>query len=200
MKLEYILLGLLARGAFSGYDIGKWMQKEGRFYRSSTDQSQIYRVLRRMEEHSWIAYTIGPRTGGPDAKVYRITAAGKDELLRWARTPYEPPSRFQDADFHVRFDIVGMLDDLALRELIVTELEARRTQVASSRSRDRTRVYGDPIPELNVERANLLADISHRRGAAEIDAWISWLERTLRELDESGVTNPPHDQTAAGGQ
>ena len=100
----------------------------------------------------------------------------------------------------MRFDIVGMLDDLALRELIVTELEARRTQVASSRSRDRTRVYGDPIPELNVERANLLADISHRRGAAEIDAWISWLERTLRELDESGVTNPPHDQTAAGGQ
>lgn len=191
MKLEYILLGLLARGDFSGYDIGKWMQKEGRFYRSNTDQSQIYRVLRRMEDNGWIAHTVDPRTGRPDAKMYRITETGRDELLAWARSPYLPPSRFQDADFHVRFDIAGMVDPEALRTLVVTELEARRAQVSTSRGRDRTRVYGHPIPELDVERANLLADISHRRGTTEIDAWIAWLERTLDELDAAGITRAP---------
>ncbi|RUR01802.1 PadR family transcriptional regulator [Labedella endophytica] len=190
MKLEYILLGLLARGPVSGYDIGKWMQREGRFYRSNTDQSQIYRVLKRMEDAGWIGHVVDPRTGRPDAKVYRMTEAGRAEVVRWSREPYAPPSRFQDADFHVRFDIAGALDPESLRNLLVTELDARRRQVAESRDRDRTRTYPDPIEELDVERANVLADASHRRGMLEIDTWIGWLERTLEEFDASGVTAP----------
>lgn len=187
MRLEYILLGLLARGPWSGYGIGKWMRKEGRFYRSITDLSQIYRVLRRMEESGWVGHVVEIREGRPDAKVYRITAKGRDELLEWACSPYTPPSRFQDADFHVRFDIAGMLDPEALRSLLHTELAARREQVETSRGRDRTRSYPDPIDELDIERASLLAELSHQRGTAEIDTWIAWLERTIALLEERGA-------------
>lgn len=188
MRLEHILLGLLARGALSGYDIGKWMQQEGRYYRSNTDQSQIYRVLRAMEKRGWVCHAVESRPTAPDAKVYALTAAGRAELLAWARSPYEPPSRFQDGEFHARFDFAGGLDAEALRALIVTELDARRSQVAEGRGRDRTRVYRDAVPELDIDRANVLAEMSHRRGAAEIDRWIEWLESTLADLDARGLT------------
>lgn len=195
MRLEHILLGLLARGSRSGYDIGKWMQQEGRFYRSNTDQSQIYRVLRGMEKRGWVAHAVEVRPSAPDAKVYRLTDEGRAELLAWARSKYAPPSRFQDGDFHARFDFAGALDADALRDLLVTELEARRAQVAAGRNRDRMQTYQEPIPELDIDRANLLAELSHRRGAAEIDRWIDWLEQTLADLDARGITRPGDAET-----
>lgn len=188
MKFEYILLGLFAMRPWSGYDLGKWLAGGGKFFRSNSDQSHIYRLLGRMEQHGWIDHVVEPRDGRPDAKVYRMTEAGRQELLAWARSPYTPPSRFQDADFLVRFTFGGIVDPTGLRELLVTELDARREQVRVHRDRDRAQEFIDPIPEVDVERARILLEAGHLRGMQEIDAWIDWLERTLDTFDRAGVT------------
>lgn len=187
MKFEHILLGLFSMRPWSGYDIRKWLLAGGKFYRSGSDQSQIYRLLARMESDGWITHSVDPREKRPDAKVFRMAPAGREELLRWARSKYSPPSRFQDADFLVRFVFGGIVDPVGLRDLIETELEARRLQVITHRDRDRTQIYDDPIPEVDVERADLLLELSHLHGAADIDAWIAWLEQMLIELDARGV-------------
>ena len=188
MKFEHILLGLFATRPWSGYDLGKWLAGGGKFFRSNSDQSQIYRTLARMERSGWITHTVDARDGRPDAKVYRMTEDGRAELLRWAASPYEPPSRFQDADFLVRFTFGGLVDPVGLRSLIVTELEARRQQVRTHRDRDRTHEFIDPIPEVDVERARVLLEAGHLHGMAEIDAWIGWLEGLLETFDRDGVT------------
>lgn len=194
MKLEYLLLGLFSMRAWSGYDIGKWFSEGGKFYRSNADQSQIYRVLKRMEAFGWISHVVDPRDKRPDAKLYSITGAGRSEFLKWVGTPFTPPSRFQDAEFLVRFVYGGSVDPHSLRRLLTTELQSRVAQVALYRDRDRTQIYDNPIPELDINRANFLLEVSHAHGAQDVDAWIAWLRSMIVDLDAAGIITTAHSE------
>lgn len=48
MKFQHVILGLLSWRPFSGYELGKHLEREGRFIRSKVHLSQIYRLLSRM--------------------------------------------------------------------------------------------------------------------------------------------------------
>lgn len=183
MNFEFVLLGLLAMRPYSGYDLRKWMDVEGQFLRSRMHHSQIYRLLGRMVTDGWIEFEVDPRAGRPDAKVYRLTDKGRLVLLDWARSPYEPTSRFQDADFLARFTFAGAVDRDAALALVKTELAYRRDQVAKGRVRDRTVRFEDPVPELDAERTAAIFAWSHEYGAAAVDAWMAWLERTQHRLE-----------------
>ncbi|GIH98568.1 PadR family transcriptional regulator [Planobispora takensis] len=184
MKFEHVLLALLALRPYSGYSLRKWLEAEGRFMRSRAHHSQIYRSLARMVTDGWVAYEVDPREGRPDAKVYRLTPQGREVLLEWVHSPYEPPSRFQDPDFMARFGFTAALDPRAAAELVRTELEYRRAQVARSRGRDRTMRFEDPIPEVDPVRAQAAFDRMHEYGMRAVDQWIEWLEDTLHRLEE----------------
>jgi DNA-binding PadR family transcriptional regulator len=197
VKFEHILLGLFAQRPWSGYDLKKWLSEGGKFFRSNADQSQIYRLLARMETSGWISHTVDPREKRPDAKVYTLTEQGRAELLEWARSPYAPPARFQDPDFLVRFVFGGIVDPVGLRALLETELAARKEQVVRHRSRDRTPQFTGAIAEVDTDRARLLLELSHIRGMSEIDNWITWLEEMLVTLDAARVIPPAPAPSAA---
>ncbi|MFJ6623360.1 PadR family transcriptional regulator [Kitasatospora sp. NPDC091335] len=183
MQFEYVLLALLAGRPLSGYDLRKWVETEGQFLRSRAHHSQIYRLLGRMVRDGWVVYEVDPREGRPDAKVYRLTPVGREALLEWVHSPYEPPSRFQDADFYARFVFAAGLDRAAAIRLLRTELDYRREQIARSRPRDRTMRFEDPLPELDQELVREVAEELHQYGARAVDSWIVWLERMLRRLE-----------------
>lgn len=189
MKFDHVLLALLATRPWTGYELRKWLEQEGRYLRPEADQSQIYRLLTRLEERGWAAHEVDDRGSRPQAKVYRLTEDGREEVLRWARSPYVPSPRLQDPEFTVRFVFAGMLDPALLRELLVTELEACKEHVRLNRDRDRTLVFEDPIPEVDPDRARLLWDLTHVRGMNRMDSWIEWLEETLARLFDE---EPPH--------
>ncbi|MFJ5118186.1 PadR family transcriptional regulator [Kitasatospora sp. NPDC088548] len=185
MKFDHVLLGLLALHPRSGWDLRHWLASEGRFVRSNVHQSQIYRLLNRMNEKGWVEFEVDPRDGRPDAKVYRLTEAGRAELLAEARSPYRPTSRFQDPDFMTRFFFAGMLAPDVLPGLIDTELAYRRHQVATSRGRDRGIAFPEGTPEADAYRIRLIRELSHQYGTSAVDAWIDWLERTRRLLQDA---------------
>ncbi|MGI5471730.1 PadR family transcriptional regulator [Streptomyces sp. CA-132043] len=189
MTLDHVLLGLLAVRPRSGYDLQQWLEKEGGFLRSNIHRSQVYRTLNRMADTGWVAFALDPRDKRPDAKVYRLTEAGRAELLRWARAPYRPTSRFQDPDFMARFVFTGMVDTEALLDVVDTELAYRRAQVAASRGRDRSMHFEDSIPEIDEGRARLFHELAHQQGAGAVDAWIDWLERTRRLLQDAPLAD-----------
>lgn len=176
MRFEYVLLALLAHRPYSGYDLRKWLETEGQFIRSRAHHSQIYRLLARMVDDGWVAFEVDPREGRPDAKVYRLTPRGREALLEWVRTPYEPTSRFQDPDFLARFGFTVPLDHEAALRLIETELVYRRDQIARNRDRDRTIRFEEALPELDQALAQEAFDRMHLYGAASVDAWVAWLE------------------------
>lgn len=184
MKFEYVLLGLLARRPYSGYDLRKWLETEGQFLWARAHHSQIYRKLGQMETDGWVRHEVDAREGRPDAKVYRLTPRGREVLLAWVRSPYEPPSRFQETDFLARFSVAAPLDRESAIRIVGTELDHRRAQIARNRDRDRTLHYDDPLPELDQDLDRQVHHALHELGVATMDRWVLWLEQTLHRLTE----------------
>ena len=184
MKLEYPLLGLLAAHRMTGYDIKKWLVTEGQFLGLDRHASQIYRELNKMQVESWIEYDVDRRSG-PDAKVYRLTTSGLDRLLRWIRSPYEPPLRFQAPEFPVRLMFTAMFDAPRAIELVRTELDFRVLQVWQNRGRDRSVAADDPAPGADIDQLRFVGDQIHQHGMTAIDTWIGWLRVLLDKLENT---------------
>ncbi len=73
------LLGLLARGERHGYDLKRTVDQEfAPFWR--IDYAQLYRSLAKMKRRGWIKARLQAGAGGPDRKVYALTAAGRAAL------------------------------------------------------------------------------------------------------------------------
>jgi PadR family transcriptional regulator, regulatory protein AphA len=180
MKLESILLGVLARHPSTGYDLKKYLDTHGRFLRSNTQMSQVYRSLGKMESSGWVIHTVHPRAGATDAKTYRITDEGLTVFLDWLTGPYTPPTRFQDPDLGVRLAFSGFMTREQLLRLIDTELTARREQVARFRFRDRRQAVDTRIP-FDEDLAALVDEWGHEAGAQAMDVHMERLE-TLRRV------------------
>lgn len=185
MKFEYVLLGLLARRPYSGYDLRKWLETEGQFVWAKAHHSQIYRKLAQLEAEGWVRHEVDAREGRPDAKVYRLTESGHDALMDWVRVPYEPSTRLQDIDFTARFSVCAPLDRDTAIGLLRTELDYRRAQIVKNRHRDRTLHYEDPLPGLDQDLDREVQESLHLLGARAMDAWVDWLEQTLHRLTGS---------------
>ncbi|MFF7550563.1 PadR family transcriptional regulator [Streptomyces canus] len=180
MKLEFILLGVLARHPSTGYDLKKYLDTHGRFLRSNTQMSQVYRSLGKMESSGWVIHTVQERAGATDAKTYRITDEGLTVFLDWLTGPYSPPTRYQDPEFGVRIAFAGFMTREQLLRLIDTELTTRREQVARYRFRDRRQAVDTSAP-FDEDLATLVDEWAHEAGAQAIDAYLEHLE-TLRQV------------------
>ncbi|WP_345214586.1 PadR family transcriptional regulator [Georgenia halophila] len=179
MKFDDILLALILRKPITGYDAKKWLDTEGIFMRANADQSQIYRTLHRLARNGLIEAKREQRDGAPDAKVYSATPAGAQHLRELATTQYEPPPRWQEPDFMVRYNVLGVLQPQVLIPLIETEIHFRRDQIARFRGRDRhIQVAPTHIP-IDRELAQEILDSSHEYSAGAMDDWIAWLEEQL---------------------
>lgn len=177
MKLESILLGVLARRPSTGYDLKKYLDTHGRFLRSNTQMSQVYRSLARMEDSGWVTHTVEPRQGATDAKTYRITDEGMTVFLDWLTGPYQPPTRYNDPDLGVRFAFAGFMTREQILHLIDVELSTRRDEIARYRHRDRhldTEPAGIPFDEV---LSDVVAEWTHRMGADGMDRHVEALER-----------------------
>lgn len=202
MKFENVMLGVLATKPFHGYELMKWFDVEGQFIRSNTHHSQIYRELARMVKNGLVEFEIDAREGKPDAKVYRITEMGRQVLMEWVRSPYEPTSRFQDADFNTRFSFTVALDLEAALRVVETELSYRRAQVAKSRVRKRGLVGVQPIDGFDAERYMRYGEQMHYFGADSVDRWMDWLEQmrttitTELESRDAAIDTDSEEHTA----
>jgi PadR family transcriptional regulator AphA len=79
--VTWAVLGLVARGPRSGYDIKAAIDRTIRHFWAAS-YGQIYPELKRLEAAGWIDGSDGSR-GGRSRRVYRITAAGNRELRSW---------------------------------------------------------------------------------------------------------------------
>lgn len=175
MRLEHLLLGVLLEHPRTGYDLKKYLDSTGRFLRSNTQMSQVYRSLTKMEDDGWVTYEIEQRARAQAGKVYRATDAGATVFLDWLKGPYHPPSRFSEPEFVVRLNFAGFLEPAEIIDLLDTELRARRDQVTRYRDRDRSFV-ADPIIPFDRDMATRLRDAQHIQGSKALDAHIAWCE------------------------
>jgi DNA-binding PadR family transcriptional regulator len=85
----YVILGMLGLGARTGYDIKGIVDQSTRFFWASS-YGQIYPELRRLERASLVEGENAP-TGARKRKEYRLTDAGRAELVNWLSSPPQMP-------------------------------------------------------------------------------------------------------------
>jgi DNA-binding PadR family transcriptional regulator len=88
---EYAVLGLLSEGERSGYDLVRDARRSIGFFWAPA-QSHVYRVLPRLVDRDLAVRRVVAQATRPDKQVYRLTAAGQDELRRWLETVDEEPA------------------------------------------------------------------------------------------------------------
>ena len=87
---EYAVLGLLAFGESSGYDLARAASRSID-YMWAPSRSQIYKVLPRLVKWGFAESREVEQRGRPDKELYRITDAGLERLREWIETEEEDP-------------------------------------------------------------------------------------------------------------
>ncbi|ALE04879.1 PadR family transcriptional regulator [Arthrobacter sp. ERGS1:01] len=181
MKLEYILLGVLLEHPSTGYDLKKFLDVQGRFLRSNTQMSQVYRSLGSMEKQGWVTHSVNPRPGAQDAKTYRVTDEGATIFLDWLTGPYHPPTRFQDPELGVRLSFTGFMSAEQLLRLLDVEIQTRQAEIGRYRHRDRRHDWAPTIP-FDTELSEAVSDRLHIAGANAMDHHVATLTDLRKDL------------------
>ena len=89
-----VILGMIALGKQSGYDIKTLVDKTTRYFWAAS-YGQIYPELRRLEERGLVRGRPEP-TGGRARSVYELTEAGRAALDAWLASGAEPLYELRD--------------------------------------------------------------------------------------------------------
>jgi PadR family transcriptional regulator AphA len=90
---DQVILGLIKAKPAHGYELLDKFNSQahlGRIWTMST--SQLYAVLKRLEESSLITGMQIETEGAPPRIIYTITESGEDDLLNWLFDPNPPTS------------------------------------------------------------------------------------------------------------
>jgi len=80
--LEFLILKTLSRGdPMHGFQILHWIY-EATNKSLSIEEGSLYPALHRMEQRKWIGADWATSEKGRRAKYYRLTAAGRKQLIR----------------------------------------------------------------------------------------------------------------------
>lgn len=138
MSLRHALLGLLAHGPASGYDLLKSFDSSLANVWPAT-QSQVYSELTRLADGGLITVAAqGPR----GRKEYAITDSGRVELRHWIVEV--PPNRFTRSDLLLR---VFFLDQVSAEEAEAYLRAGERNSGAEYERLERMREQVDALDE-----------------------------------------------------
>jgi PadR family transcriptional regulator, regulatory protein AphA len=170
IPLSYAVLALIGEGGASAHDLVDYTRRGGPAFWASAP-SQVYEEPKRLERLGWVTATVEPgRTRS--RRVYRLTDAGREALLEWARRP-APYAEIRD-QAHVRLLAGDMLEDAD----IVASLAGMRPAL-------------DRVDELLAESEQRAADLPHREryllltqslGRRLVCAYRDWIDEVEREL------------------
>lgn len=134
---SYVLLGMLAGGPRSGYDIKRVADHSTRFF-WQISYGQIYPELKRLTDLGLAELDPDPR-GGRQRNVYSLTQSGREALVEWLASAHPGSFEMRDelllklffsgaASPQVRLEIVRQMrlrEEATLAELRAIEPHAR---------------------------------------------------------------------------
>ncbi|MEO6323937.1 MAG: PadR family transcriptional regulator [Thermoanaerobaculia bacterium] len=160
MSLPHVLLGLLSRGAASGWDLKSRMTRDPSLAWDA-ELSQIYPVLKRLLRGGFVALKRRGSSKGPARREYRVTPAGRREFLDWLAEPLHPST---PRDAH--------LSRLAFLERLTPE--RRTSQLKNFRA----------LLVERLKKANPGATAARRRRRALLETELRWVDAELLLLSK----------------
>jgi len=182
MSLEYAILGFLNYHPYTGYDLKKIFDTSVRHFWPA-DQSQIYRTLARLTEIGFAEMEKVPQIDRPERKVYRITEAGRADLMKWLAGP--PPWGEPRSAQLIQVFFAGKLSD----EQILAKFEGVAATIRAILS-----VYEQvpaQIEPYNVEiaspREHFFWLLTLDEGIRSMHASLEWVENVIEQLKSGKV-------------
>jgi DNA-binding PadR family transcriptional regulator len=156
---EGVLLGLLAEGERSGYDLLKRAEASVA-HMWAPAKSQLYAVLPRLVDAGLARRKRVRQTGRPDKQVYRLTTAGRRSVVAWLE--HSPPRTWDEVLLKVFFARLAS--------------EQRDVQVAQLEE------YGAIERAIAANPDRRFGYLTLRFGLALIPARLDWLDEAIKEL------------------
>src|SRR5689334_16379711 len=118
--LGYGILGLLARGSLTGYEVAQRLRAPVGYFWAAR-HSQIYPELARLEADRLIRHVVIAGPGPRDNKRYSLTARGRKALREWVVT--EPSTAPAKSELVLRVYSIWLADPAAARRMLIQERE-----------------------------------------------------------------------------
>jgi DNA-binding PadR family transcriptional regulator len=171
--LALAVLSAVIQRPMHPYEMASVLRERGKDQDMKVKWGSLYTVVGNLEKHGMIAATESVRQGGrPERTVYRITDAGRAELVDWARellaTPEQEPLRFQTA-----LSVMAAIPPDEAADLLRQRLTALTEQITTQRTA--LAAVGQEIPRL------FLVETEYELAIRDAEA--TWITDLLAELD-----------------
>lgn len=181
-KTDYALLGLLAMGPKSGYDIKKNADSMLRhFWHESF--GQIYPRLNRLHENGFVEKEEEVQTGKPNRYVYTLTDAGRAALKDWLAQPAEPMRPRNELLLKL---FLGRFTDPATLLTVLADYKEQRQGMLRTLEAISTQLDEEAQHEPDYRYWMLTLDFGKRA----LHTQLEWAEETMTQLAEWADTPP----------
>jgi PadR family transcriptional regulator AphA len=164
---QWVLLGLLTRKPMHGYELHQFFTAPSPLERVwRLGMSQMYKLLKELEDLGHVDVSIEEQETRPDKKVYHVTPKGREAFLHWLQTPVSG----------IRLIRIEFLGKLFLAQALGPEMIERVVNVQQDACKA---LLADLQEEISSEG---FEDLVLRFRTGQIEAAIEWLEYCRRAL------------------
>ncbi|WED22049.1 PadR family transcriptional regulator [Vibrio sp. JC009] len=176
MSLPHVILTVLSTRDATGYDITKeFSYSIGYFWKAS--HQQVYRELNKMAQNHLVTCELQPQEGKPDRKVYSITDNGRKALGEWFEQPTVQPTIRDELSAKL---MACTIEDSAPFKKQVQNLIEEAKKLIEHYKEIEAKHYASPE---SLDMHARLERLTLRRNLKIREAWISWAEEVVSELD-----------------
>jgi DNA-binding PadR family transcriptional regulator len=183
MSLAHAILVCVSDEPMTGYELAKRFDSSVGFFWRATHQ-QIYRELSTLSDKGWLSGKTVSQASRPNKTIFRLTAAGRAELLAWSRLPTQPAAVKEE--LLLRFYALQQVDVPALVVQLRERQQGHRERLALY-ERILARHYSNPDALDLAAKGKLLG---LRAGMLLEQHWIAWSADATKML-ESSQQQPP---------
>lgn len=177
MSLDHAILGFLAEGDLTGYEIKTRCVDRDASHFWTADQAQVYRTLERLESRRLVSSKEQLQSGRPNRRVYSLTRAGREHLDAWLAVPHDLPP-YRDP-FLIQVYFGSELSDEALADVLERARAQRQSRLSLLRERATSHAHAVGA---TVDRPALLHRMTLDAAMANERAAIDWLDDSLETL------------------
>ncbi|HBV98737.1 MAG TPA: hypothetical protein DEF36_17105 [Desulfotomaculum sp.] len=177
MSLKYALLGFLNYADMTGYELKQHFDSSIQHFWNAK-LSQIYPALSQMEKDGLLVMEVEYQEQRPNRKVYKITAAGRQELKRWVGTTMELQS-VREA-FLVQVFFMAQLDRESALGVMRHQLEQYRKRLENYHLFKKS--FSEVVPAEVFKEDAVFWELTLDAGIKYGTAAVEWVEEAIEKI------------------
>ncbi|GAA1216865.1 PadR family transcriptional regulator [Pseudonocardia alaniniphila] len=170
--LALAVLSAVLQRPMHPYEMGRTLREWGKDQDMEIKWGSLYTVVRNLDKHGLVEAVESTRQGArPERTVYRITDAGREELVDWVRELISTPQR-EHPKFTAGLSVVTVLPPQEAMSLLRERLALLHEEIAGRR--DSLAIHAENVPRI------FLIETEYELAMREAEA--AWIRSVLCEM------------------